>query len=92
MSNEPITTLRPQFVELMPEKEKLESGVLYISRQYQLSIHLCACGCGGQAVLPLGGEWLLTENGDLMTIRPSILNRWCKAHYYITDNRVEMLP
>ena len=35
---------------LMPEIK--EHGVLYISQKFNLAIHLCACGCGIETVMP----------------------------------------
>jgi hypothetical protein len=86
--------VKPEYVEQMPDK--LEDGVLYISDKYEIAIHLCACGCGGKTVTPLGvGEWTLTKAGELVTLRPSIGN-WAgekpyHAHYYITENKIEWL-
>lgn len=88
-----INELKPIFVDLIPEK--LEEGKIYISRQYQISVHLCACGCGEEVVLPIGGRygWSMTERITGVTFRPSVGN-WnfpCKSHYYITDNKIEWL-
>lgn len=87
-----ITELQPVFVELI--ESEIEDGKLYISEKYKTAIHLCACGCGGKTVTPLGnGEWSLTKNNDAVTLRPSIGNwKWespYHAHYYITENKIE---
>lgn len=83
------TALRPEFVECIPEQ--LEDGVLYISRRYCTSMHLCCCGCGSEVVTPLNpaGWTLEVTNGDL-TLHPSIGN-WslpCRSHYLIRQGRV----
>ena len=83
--------------------DPLEEGVLYVSQEFKLSIHLCACGCKGKTVLPFskiveGKEqgWSTTKNSDgTMTLRPSVGN-WSgqspyHAHYYITNNKIEWL-
>lgn len=86
--------LKPEHVDIVPAQ--LEQGVLYISNKYKVAIHLCACGCGGKTVTPLGeGEWLLNDNNGKITLRPSIGN-WqgenpYHAHYYITDNKIDWL-
>lgn len=91
---ERINELTPVYCEHMPDS--LEVGRLYISTVFELAIHLCACGCGGQTVTPLkAGEWTLTDKGGIVTLRPSIGN-WSgenpyHAHYYITDNKIEWL-
>ena len=77
----------------MPEVADMEPGVLYVSKAYQVAIHLCACGCGAETVTPLHGSgWTLT--GDARpTLTPSIGN-WqfpCRSHYYVTDGRIEWL-
>ena len=89
--------LKPVYVDYIPEVK--EENILYISKTYNIAIHLCACGCGIQAVTPLGaGEWTLIENGDKVSLRPSIGNfiwdvnskgeKDYHAHYFITDNKV----
>ena len=67
----------------------LEPGVLHVSREYEVALHLCPRGCG-EVVTPLGaGEWTLTEDGDKPTLSPSISNaQTCKAHYWIRDGKV----
>lgn len=91
---ERLLEIKPQYVELMPGEMK--AGILYISEKYQTAIHLCACGCGGKTVTPLGaGEWQMSKEGNVVTLRPSIGN-WAgenpyHAHYYITKNKIEWL-
>ncbi len=89
-----INELIPQFVEFTPDV--LDSGVLYISEEFKVAIHLCACGCGTKTVTPIKeGEWTLTKNGGKVTLRPSIGNFMGEdpyhAHYYVTDNKIEWL-
>lgn len=89
-----INELKPVYVDYMPDQ--LEAGKLYISTVFKLAIHLCACGCGEQTVTPLGDkEWMLTDKGGKITLRPSIGNfsgeNPYHAHYYITDNKIEWL-
>lgn len=91
-----ISELCPVFVEDI--KLPLEEGVLYISKVYGVAIHLCACGCGKQAVTPIGitrDDWTLMESSEGVTLRPSIGNfigeRPYHAHYYITNNKIQWL-
>lgn len=89
-----LTELAPVFVETIPPE--LEEGKLYISKEYEVAVHLCACGCIQKTVTPLGpANWFLTENEGLVTLRPSIGNfngeKPYHAHYYITNNKVEWL-
>lgn len=71
----------------------IDEGVLYISEKYGVAIHLCACGCGGKAVTPLGNtQWTLTKSSEGVTLTPSIGN-WhgenpYHAHYFITNNKI----
>lgn len=89
-----IFDIKPEFCHYIPENT--EPGILYISKEFQIAIHRCACGCGGETVTPLfAGEWTLQEDGDTVTLRPSIGN-WSgespyHAHYYITANKIEWL-
>jgi hypothetical protein len=84
-------------VETMPPKKDMEQFVLYVSKKYGLSIHLCLCGeCGEQTVLPFshiieGKDIGWTHEEDAQgryTIRPSVGNFQmpCKSHYIITNN------
>lgn len=89
-----IYELKTEYVDLMPAG--MEEGVLYISEKYQTAIHLCACGCNGRTVTPLGeGGWTLSKSNNTVTLRPSIGNfngeNPYHAHYYITENKIEWL-
>ena len=68
-----------------------EQGVLYVSNEYCIAGHLCACGCGEKVWTPLGPvDWSvkMDENGPSM--RPSIGNGQlnCKSHYIIRNGNV----
>lgn len=80
---------RHAFVELMPDV--LEPETLYISIEYTVAIHSCACGCGERVVTPLSpAEWRLTFDGETVSLWPSIGN-WsfdCQSHYSIEGDRV----
>lgn len=82
-------SLTPRYVEYLPEK--LESGVLYISLEYNTVAHLCVCGCSEEVVTPLSPvDWQLWGSRDIVTLYPSIGN-WnlkCRSHYWIRNNRV----
>lgn len=81
-------------VDTMPERSSFAPGVLYVSRKYELAIHLCACGCGNETVTPLDeGQWTILYNpDDTVTVRPSIGQRMpCRSHYYITGSTIEWL-
>jgi hypothetical protein len=81
--------LRAEFVEYIPER--LNHGVLYVSRRYSTASHLCCCGCGLEVVTPLNpAKWRLSVDGGAASLSPSVGN-WsfpCKSHYWITKNRV----
>lgn len=87
-----IDELTPVYCEQMPAD--MEPAKLYISHKFSLAIHLCACGCGGKTVTPLGGDgWTLEDSNGVVTLRPSIGN-WSgenpyHAHYYITANKIQ---
>jgi len=85
--------LIPRYVDTIPFE--LEEGVIYISKKYSTSMHSCCCGCKEPTVTPLDPTkgWVLTEDGDTVTLRPSIGNfkMSCRSHYYITKNCVDWL-
>ena len=70
---------------------QLEPGVLYVSREFEIAVHLCACGCGTKIRTPLGAtEWSVkkTKNGPILD--PSVGN-WqepCRSHYWIHPARL----
>jgi len=87
-----LNYLEPVFVETIDNE--LEEGKLYISERFKVAIHLCACGCGIKTVTPTGKDgWVLSNNNDKITLRPSIGNFMGEnpyhAHYFITDNKIE---
>lgn len=84
-----ISTIRPVHVESFPQK--LEDGVLYISKKFSTACHRCCCGCGTKIVTPLRTtEYRFTEIGGRISVYPSIGN-WnhpCQSHYLIRNGRV----
>ena len=65
-------------------------GRLYWSKEFGMSGHLCACGCGDSIYLPVGPvDYSITAGPEGPTLRPSVGN-WnvCDAHYLITAGEV----
>jgi hypothetical protein len=85
-----LSALTPAFLEFIPEE--LEPAILYVSERFQVSLHLCACGCREKTVLPFGSPqgWEYTREGDVVTFNPSIGNYQvpCRSHYYIHRNEI----
>lgn len=89
-----LTEITPKYVNFLPPVSKMKQGVLYISKLYKTTSHLCACGCGNEIVLPFGLHgWTLTESLSGVTMRPSVgsYSLPCRSHYFITDNQIEWL-
>lgn len=86
-----IHELQAQFVESFPSQ--MAPGVLYVSIAYKTTGHLCCCGCGTEVIAPLSpAQWVLTYDGDTVSLSPSIGN-WtleCQSHYVI--RRGSVLP
>ena len=88
-----LNELTPKFVKEIPKKK--ESGILYISKEYGVAIHLCCCGCGEQTVTPIGQvgvhNWTLVDNDGVVSLSPSIYNSQiaCKAHYFVKENKIQ---
>jgi len=78
-----------QRVHYMPKE--LKPGVLYVSEEFDIAVHLCACGCGSKVRTPLGStEWSVIETKSGPSLRPSVGN-WqqaCQSHYWITNGKV----
>lgn len=84
-----LMKIRLQRVHYMPKD--LEPGVLYVSEEFGIAIHLCACGCGSKIRTPLGQtEWSFKDTPEGPTLSPSIGN-WqqdCKSHYLIRKGKI----
>lgn len=84
-----METLKHKFLEVIPEV--LDEGILYVSMERRIVIHLCVCGCGNEVVTPISPtDWELLFNGDSVSLSPSIGN-WefdCQSHYWIRNNNV----
>ena len=76
-----------QRVHYMPKD--LIPAVLYVSEEFDIAMHLCACGCGTKT--PLGPtEWSVRETKRGPDLRPSVGN-WqqpCQSHYWIDCGEV----
>lgn len=85
-----VDRLRTVFVTDIPEK--LEDGILYVSRECHVALHNCACGCGEEVSTPLvPTEYTLTMTGGDASIWPSIGNHdfACRSHYIIDHGCIE---
>ena len=80
-----------RLVEVEELPGALEPSVLYWSKEYEISSHLCACGCGDIIYLPIGPvDYSISNDTNGPTLAPSVGN-WnvCNAHYWIVGGRVE---
>lgn len=72
--------------------KELSDGILYVSLEYKVAVHRCACGCGSKVTTPLGpAEWSFDEHDGLPSLWPSIGN-WqlpCRSHYVIRHGNVQ---
>lgn len=79
-----------KMVQYLPVE--LERGILYVSLEFSVAGHKCACGCGAKVITPLiPTEWKFTETRGLPSLYPSIGN-WqlpCRSHYWIIDGIIE---
>ncbi len=70
---------------------EFEAGVLYVSKEFGIAGHLCACGCGNKVMTPIGGaEWSIKEEKRGVSMYPSIGNGQldCKSHYLIRNGKI----
>jgi len=78
-----------KFVDTIPSE--LENNILYISLEYNVTKHLCPCGCGTEIVATLSpARWQLSYDGETVSLTPSIGN-WlheCQSHYCIIKDEV----
>jgi hypothetical protein len=87
------TPIRHEFVETIPAQR--EDRVLYVSIEFEITVHSCFCGCGSKIALPLSPtDWKLIFDGDTVSLWPSVGN-WsypCESHYFIERNEVVWAP
>lgn len=85
-----MQTIELQRVQYMPST--LTPGILYVSEEFNVAAHLCACGCGNKTITPLGKtEWSFSVEQGKPTLYPSIGN-WqlpCRSHYWIIAGEIE---
>src|SRR5262249_11269761 len=71
--------------------KELKPGVLYVSEEFDIAMHLCGCGCGSKIRTPLGPtEWAVEETDSGPSLSPSVGN-WqqaCQSHYWINRGEV----
>ena len=99
-----MKTLKKIPVELVLVKYipvEMEKNTIYLSEEFQISIHKCLCGCGVESTMSLndmsdpkgiywqnGSGWnYVISDDEKITFTPSILNNHCpnKYHYIITN-------
>lgn len=84
-----MTGITLQRVKYLPRE--LAPGILYVSEEFGVAGHLCACGCGNKVITPLGpAEWKFSERNGRPTLHPSIGN-WqlpCRSHYVIANGQI----
>lgn len=82
-------SIKLERVKFMPKE--LQPGVLYVSEEFGIAIHLCACGCGSQVRTALGAtEYSVSETPEGPSLFPSVGNwqRPCQSHYWIERGEV----
>lgn len=86
-------TISLQHVRFMPSE--FSAGILYVSLEFGVAIHLCPCGCNSKIVTPIGPtDWKFTEYENKPTLYPSIGN-WqlpCRSHYWISAGEIDWAP
>jgi len=73
--------------------KQLEEFTLYISEEFGHITHICPCGCKQKidiGIAPFWKDgWTMTENNGEVSLSPSLLNRFCGAHYFFRNNKIE---
>ena len=87
-------TLRPIFVEVLPEFEAIKDGEIWISPKHRTVNLRCPCGCGELTVLSLHpSRWRICFDGKSVSLDgPTGGSVWaysgCGSHYAIQNNAV----
>lgn len=86
-----ISEVKPEYVDYIPD-QITDENKLYICKQFNIVVHLCACGCGLETITPIDkkGWKLIEKKNNVVSLEPSIGNfRYkCKSHYRIIDNQI----
>ena len=64
-------------------------SILYVSEEYEITMHLCACGCGHKVITFLGDGHRVYGDYEFPTVLPSI-GVWdakCRSHYFIKNGK-----
>jgi hypothetical protein len=81
--------IKLQQVRHMPQI--LEAGILYVSEEFEIAMHLCPCGCGAKISTPLGPtDWKITYTSAGPSLYPSIGN-WQNRANPIIGSRMATL-
>ena len=84
-------SMRYSILEVEQFPDSVEPEILYWSKKFKISAHLCACGCGDVIYLPVDpANYSIRIDKRGPTLWPSVGN-WnvCNAHYYITNGEVQ---
>ena len=76
-------------IEYIPDK--LDPGIVYHNKEFEIAALLCPCGCGHRiSLLVPDSHQIYSENG-LVTIEPSIsvCDSTCKSHFYIKSGNIK---
>lgn len=83
-------SMKYRILEVEQFPDSFLPGILYWSKKFKISAHLCACGCGDVINLPVDpANYSIRIDRGGPTLRPSVGN-WnvCNAHYFITNGEV----
>ena len=87
-------TLRPIFVDVLPEFDAIRAGQIWISHKHRTVNLRCPCGCGELTVLSLHpSRWHVHFDGKSVSLAgPTGGSVWaysgCGSHYNIRNNTV----
>ena len=84
--------MKLSMVDTIPKT--MEPDTLYVSLKYNTASHLCPCGCGEAAPIPINiaDGWKFSKASETdFSLHPSISKPWgCKSHYWIQHGQVRM--
>lgn len=87
-------TLRPLFVEVLPDFDTIKAGEIWISHTHRTVNLRCPCGCGDLTVLSIHpSRWHVYYDGKSVSLDgPTGGSVWansgCGSHYLIKNNTV----
>ena len=86
--------MKYRYMAVQDIPDKLDSGIVYHNKEFEIAALLCPCGCGHRISLLVPDSHQIYSEKGFVTIKPSIsvCDATCKSHFFITTGNVRWFP